>query len=436
MERKSSTKHKIKTIFAACIGNVVEWYDFSIYAYMAAIISVHFFETKDPITALLATFAAFAVGFIIRPLGGFVIGMYGDRVGRKRALSSAIILMALGTFMIGILPSYETIGIMAPILLVLARLIQGFSAGGEWTGGATFIVEHAEESTKGFWGSFHMVSVNVGMLLGSVTGVLLTTFMAEDILYAWGWRIPFIIGGIIGLIGLYMRVNMEETPEFKEVKEEQKHQEEKPNILITLLHTYKEMLVCIGITVFWTVAVYGLLTYMPVYLSDILGLSNQLSFLANTFSLILLIILTPIAGYLSDKFGRKKLLLTSTIGTLILIYPLFLMMASGSFPIIVLAVLILAALIAAFNGPAVVTLVELFPANIRYSSFSVGYNIAIAVFGGTAPFISTYLIQVTGFTLAPLFYILFAAIVTTITLIVVNFEKFQARAATITLKKA
>lgn len=436
MKEKSTTKHKIKTIFAACIGNVVEWYDFSIYAYMAAIISVNFFETQEPITALLATFAAFAVGFIIRPLGGFVIGVYGDKVGRKSALSTAIILMALGTFMIGVLPTYETIGIFAPILLVIARLIQGFSAGGEWTGGATFIVEHAEESTKGFWGSFHMVSVNIGMLLGSVTGVLLTTFMSEEILYSWGWRIPFIIGGIIGLIGLYMRINMEETPEFKTVKEKRKVKEEKPKIIVTLIHTYKEVLVCIGITVFWTVAVYGLLTYMPVYLSDILGLSSQLSFLANTFSLILLIILTPIAGYLSDKFGRKQLLLTSTIGTLILIYPLFLMMASGSFPIIVTAVLILAALIATFNGPAVVTLVELFPANIRYSSFSVGYNIAIAAFGGTAPFISTYLIQVTGVTLAPLFYIVFAAIVTTTTLIVVNFSKFQARTSEMILKKS
>src|SRR5699024_9543569 len=387
-------KKRVKAVTAAAIGNIVEWYDFSVYTYLAAMISYNFFVSDDQLTSLLATFAAFAVGFLMRPIGGFLIGVYGDKVGRKKALSLVIIMMAIGTFMIGILPTYETIGVWAPILLVFGRLIQGFSTGGEWTGGATFIVEHAPNERKGFWGSFHMVSVNIGMLLGSITGVLLTTFMAEEILYSWGWRIPFIIGGILGLVGLYMRFNIEETPEFEAMKEEQEkllenkevntnEEVKEPNIWKVLMYTYKEALACMGISVFWTVAVYGLLTYMPVYLSDILGLSEQLGFVANTLALILLIILTPFAGHLSDKYGRKPLLLFATVGTLILVYPLFLLMNTVSFPLIVVAVLIFAVLIASFNGPAVVTLVELFPADVRYSSFSIGYNLTISLFGGT-----------------------------------------------------
>lgn len=423
-----SKQKRIKAVIAASAGNLVEWFDFGVYGYFASIIAVNFFVSDNHIVSLMVTFATFAVGFFMRPLGAIVIGAYGDRAGRKKALAFTVIMMAIATFMIGILPTYDQIGIWAPILLVIARLIQGFSAGGEWGGSASFMVEYADESSKGFWGSWQQVSTSGGLFLGSLFGLLLTNIMTAEALESWGWRIPFLIGGILGLIGLYLRAKVEETPEFEAAEE--KGEVSKSPLLDTLRNYHKEVLTGLGFTIFWTVSYYGLLTYTPSFISDIVGLSAQLSFLANSLAIMVLLVLIPISGRLSDKIGRKPLLLFSTIGGIILTYPLYLMMSTGSFLLILTAEVIFSILIAAFSGAGVAAITEVFPTKVRYSALSIGYNVATAVFGGTAPFVSTYLINLTDSHVSPALYIILAAIVTTLVLLRIDFERFKDNSAT------
>lgn len=420
-------KERRKAVTAAAMGNLVEWFDFGVYGYFASILAVNFFVSESHIVSLMATFATFAVGFFMRPLGAIVIGAYGDRAGRKKALAFTVIMMAVATFIIGILPTYHQIGLWAPFLLVLARLAQGFSAGGEWGGSASFMVEYADESSKGFWGSWQQVSTSGGLFLGSLSGLILSHAMSADALESWGWRVPFIIGGILGLIGLYLRTKVEETPEFEAVEES--GEVSKAPLVDTLRNYHKEVLTGFGFTTFWTVSYYGLLTYTPAFISDIVGLSQQQSFLANSLALIVLLILIPVAGHLSDRYGRKPLLLFATIGGIILTYPLYLMMATGSFGLVLIAEIIFSILIASFSGAGVAAITEIFPTKVRYSALSIGYNFAIAVFGGTAPFISTYLINMTGSNVSPAIYIILAAIVTTLVVWRINFNRFREEPA-------
>lgn len=418
-----SNRARMKAIVAGSVGNLVEWFDFSIYAIFATMIAANFFALEGSSSSLLATFATFAVGFLMRPLGAIVIGAYGDRAGRKKALGLTIIIMGIGTLMIGIIPTHDQIGIWAPILLIVARFIQGFSAGGEWGGSSTYIVESADNHSRGFWGSWQQVSTSGGMLLGSLTGVLLTSVMSNEALLAWGWRIPFIAGGLLGFIGLYMRRGIEETPEFTKA---QKQGEISKVPFFEAIRNYRtEIMLGMGINIFWTVAYYGLLTFMPTFLSKFIGLSAQLAFLASTISMVVLMVLIPIMGHLSDRIGRKPLMLVSTLGCIILTYPLFLLIASGSFLWIILAEIIFCALIAMYAGPGVAAIVEIFPTKVRYSSLSIGYNISGALFGGTAPFLSTYLINQTGSYLSPAFYIIFASVVTSIIIWRMNFNRNQ-----------
>ncbi|WP_339161881.1 MFS transporter [Siminovitchia sp. FSL W7-1587] len=403
-----------KSVFAGSIGNVVEWFDYSIYAYFATYIAANVFMTDDSLSSLLQTFATFAVGFLMRPIGALVIGRYGDKVGRRKALSLTIIIMSLGTFLMGIIPSHEIIGIWAPILLVIARLSQGFSAGGEYGAAASYIVESANKHLRGFWGSFQEVSVTVGTLSGAMFFVLLTTFMPVPMLEEWGWRIPFFVSGILGVAGLYIRKKANESPEFEDAK---KSEDTCNGNVFSLFSKYrKQMLTGIGFTIFWTVSYYGLLTFIPTYLTGVLGLPDKVSLIAKIIAPMIILIFVPIFGFVSDRVGRKPLLLASSISLGILIYPLFLMIATGKSVLIVIAMIIYALLIALYSGPGVATVVEIFPVKVRHSTLSFSYNVAVACFGGTAPFISTYLIQVTNMQIAPAFYVIFSTIITTIVL--------------------
>lgn len=413
-----------KAVIAGAVGNTMEWFDFGVYAYFATIIATLFFPSADPVASLLASFAVFAIAFFMRPLGALIFGHFGDRIGRRNTLAAAIILMAIATFLIGILPTYEQIGVLAPILLVLARLLQGLSAGGEWGGSASFMVEYAPEGRRGFFGSWQQFSVVGGLLLGSATGALLTSTLSEAALNSWGWRVPFLIGLLLGVVGLYIRLQVDETPEFRAVV--QNREVAAAPIRETLRDHNRAGLVAIGFTLVWTVAYYLLLTYMPTYVSQTLEISASLALLSNTIGLVVLMALIPVMGALSDRIGRKPMLIGAAIGLAVLTYPMFLLISQGSFVLIVLAQIVFAVLIAMYSGPGPAALVEMFPTNVRYSALGVSYNLSVAVFGGTAPFIATFLINRTGSDLSPTFYMILAAVITLAVLVRIQ-ETYRSR---------
>jgi MHS family proline/betaine transporter-like MFS transporter len=403
-----------KAVIAGTIGNVLEWYDYSIYGYMAPVIGALFFPSSDPIATLLITFAVFALGFLMRPLGAVILGPYGDRVGRKKALSIAIILMGGATLMIGVLPTYQQIGIMAPILLVLARLLQGFSTGGEWGSGTAFIVEYASPGRRGLTGSWQQFSTGAGLLLGSLTATIITSTVSGEALSAWGWRIPFLLGILVAGVGFYLRWQIEETPKFQTIAKEEVAS---TPLLDSIKNHPKQILKAFGFAMHWAASYYLLLTYMPTYVSKVIKLPLSLALLSNVIVLLFFIAIVPLMGYLSDRIGRKPLLLASTIGFAVFSYPIFAMMSGGGFAIIVLSQMILAVFVACFSGPGPAAISELFPTKVRASALSIGYNLSTAIFGGTAPFVATYLIKVTGNNFSPTFYVICLSLVTMLVVI-------------------
>ncbi len=402
-----------RAVVAATFGNVLEWYDFSVYAFFAVTIGRLFFPSDDPTASLLATFAVFGVGFVVRPLGGIIIGWMGDRYGRRPALVLTIMLMAGGTVMIGLLPTYAAIGAAAPLLLVVARLIQGFSAGGEWGGSTAFMVEWAPEGKRGWYGSFQQMSVAAGLLLGSGMGALLTTVLTPEQVMDWGWRIPFLLGGVLGVVGQYMRRNVEETPAYREA------QEEAPAAAATPAPSgFALGLRAFGFTVLWTVSYYIFLNYMPTFTRNQVGLGPSESLWANTFSVLILVVLIPITGWLSDRVGRKPLLLASCAFFALATWPLMALMlgSQGSFGTVMLIQLLFGIAIALFSGPGPAAIAEIFPTRGRSTWMSASYALAVAIFGGFAPYIATWLIANTGNPMSPALYVIAAAVISFLTI--------------------
>jgi MHS family proline/betaine transporter-like MFS transporter len=408
------TQARTRAVTAAVIGNVLEWYDFAVYGYVATIIAKHFFPPGDEVAALLATFAAFGLGFVARPLGGIVIGWIGDAKGRKAALIITIMLMAVGTVLIGLIPSYSTIGVLAPVLLVAARLMQGFSAGGEWGGSTAFIVEWAPERRRGFYGSFQQMSVVAGLLLGSGIAALLSTVLPAAAMEGWGWRVPFLIGGIIGPVGMYIRRNIDETPAYRSAMASE--------TAVTARAAAGEVTSpfvlaarAFGFTILWTVAFYIFLAYMPTFTQRYVGLSRAAALWSNTAGLLLLMIAIPFFGLLSDRIGRKPLLLACCAAFIVLPYPLFVLMLGGaSLGTVLLIQLLIGLAIALFSGAGPAAIAEIFPTRSRSLYMSTGYSLAVAIFGGFAPFVAQWLIGWTGSPISPVFYVVAAAIVSTI----------------------
>ncbi len=401
-----------RAVMAAVIGNVLEWYDFAIYGYVATIIAHKFFPPGDEVSSLLATFATFGIGFAARPLGGIIIGRMGDTRGRKAALLLTIFTMAIGTVGIGLIPSYATIGLLAPILLVACRLLQGFAAGGEWGGATAFIVEWAPKGKRGYFGSWQQASVAGGLLLGSGTAALFSTLLSPDQMDAWGWRIPFILGIILLPVGLYMRSSIDETPAYREAQAAQAAaaQAKAP----PKVHAPGWILAtrAFGFTILWTVSYYVILYYMPTFTQKYAGLSRTESLWSNTLGLVVLAALIPLMGLISDRIGRKPMLLACCLAFVLLTYPLFAAMASGATLVTVMGIQILFALmIAMFSGPGPAAIAEMFPTHSRSTWMSTGYSLAVTVFGGFAPFIATWLINATGSPVAPTYYLIAAGVV-------------------------
>jgi MFS transporter, MHS family, proline/betaine transporter len=394
-----------RAVTAAVIGNVLEWYDFAVYGYVAAIIGKNFFPGTDDTTELLKAFLTFGLGFVARPIGGIVIGRMGDTHGRKAALMLTIFLMAAGTVLIGILPTYASIGVAAPALLLLARLMQGFSAGGEWGGSTAFIVEWAPRDRRGLFGSFQQMSVVAGLLLGSAFAALLNTLLTAEQMNEWGWRIPFLVGGILGPIGLYMRRTIEETPHYARVKDAAPTGSSSGFALAVR---------AFGFTIVWTVCFYVLLTYMPSWTAKYMNLTPAAALWSNSIGLVALIIGIPIMGHLSDRYGRRPLLLVCCIAFIVVPWPLFTYLASGNVPYLVLVLIQIgvALLISLYSGAGPAAIAEIFPTRSRSTWMTTGYALAVAVFGGSAPYLSQWLVKTYSPT-APLWYLIFAAVIST-----------------------
>jgi MFS transporter, MHS family, proline/betaine transporter len=405
-----------RAVGGAAIGNLLEWYDFSVYGYLAGTIGKLFFASSDATTQLLLSFSVFGVGFFMRPVGAIVIGHFGDKHGRKNALIFTVMAMALGTVLIGILPTYQSAGIAAAVLLTLARLIQGFSAGGEWGGSTAFLVEYAPLGRRGFIGSFQQVTTVGGLVLGSLVAWLLSLAFTDQQMLDWAWRLPFLLGIVIAPVGIYLRSKVEETPKYAEI--ERKHEVAKAPFLEMLESYPKETFTAFGFTLLWTVGFYIVLTYMPTYMRNQLSLPYSQSLFATLLGLILLAALIPVFGALSDRVGRRPLLIAACVLFAIGIYPMFaFIVAVHQFWAVVLNQLLWAIPLAFYSGAGPAAIAEIFPTNVRYVALSTGYNIAVAIFGGFAPTIATYLIQVTGNPLAPSFYVMASAVLSLIVML-------------------
>lgn len=410
-------------IVAGVIGNVLEWYDFAVYGYFVPIISQLFFPARTPLVSLLLTFSVFGVGFVMRPIGSVLFGQYGDRKGRKQALSLVIFLMALSTLAVGLLPTYDSAGVLAPLLLLIARLIQGLSGGGEWGGAAAYLVEFAPPHRRGFTGSWQQVSVGCGFLLGSFIAAVLSSALGPAQLLAWGWRIPFILGVVVGAVGAFMRWRLEDTPKFTEIAD---HHAVARSPLVEALTTFrKPTALAFGITLHNTVAYYAVLIYMTSWLTSAVKLPRPTALWIGTICLVAFVALVPIMGALSDRIGRRPLFIASCLGYALFAYPGFLLASSGSVAAALATQFVLVVFLAMYAGPGPAVYCELFPTRVRYTALSIGYNIPVAIFGGFAPFIATWLIAATGSILAPALYVVAASVTTLITMIWVRETAFE-----------
>lgn len=391
---------------ASFIGNFVEWFDYASYGYLAVVISRVFFPQTDTTVGLLSTFAVFAVSFVLRPIGAVVWGNWGDRFGRRWALSWSILLMSGSTFLIAFLPSYAAIGLAAPALLLVLRMIQGFSASGEYAGAATFLSEYAPANRRGLYTSLVPASTASGLLFGSVfvTALVLTTSSAS--MEAWGWRLPFLLAGPLGLIGRYIRVHLEDSPAYRRLAEGvSTTQVSRTPVREVFTHHRADLARAFGVTCLNAVAFYLILSYMPTYLSTELGLSDTSSFVASTISLTVYIGSIFLMGRISDYVGRRRMLLSACVLFIVLTVPLFAVLGTAGMVVIVLVEIGFGVMLTMNDGTLATFLSELFPTPVRYTGFAVSFNTANAVFGGTAPFVATWLIDVTGSVMAPAWYL-------------------------------
>ncbi len=409
LEPKVGEETRRKVIAASFIGNFVEWFDYAVYGYLAVTITAVFFPESDPKTGLLLTFALFAISFLVRPIGGFVWGHIGDRIGRRAALSWSILIMSAATFCIALIPGYAAIGVWAPILLLVIRVIQGFSASGEYAGASAFLVEYAPPKRRGIYAAVVPASTATGLLLGSLLAALLTGLLSADQMQEWGWRLPFLLAAPMGLIGRYIRTKLEDTPAFRALAAEDNAV--KAPVKNLFRSHWRQLLQAVGAVLLNAVGFYVILSYMPTYLSEELGLAATESYIATTIALLTYIGFIFLTGMLSDRYGRKKVLMSASVLFILLTVPAFMLLGTGNFLVIVLVQILLGGMLTLNDGTLPSFLAEMFPTKVRYSGFAVSFNLSNALFGGTAPMMATLLIAATANDLAPAFYLVAAAVV-------------------------
>ncbi|MFD0434902.1 proline/glycine betaine transporter ProP [Streptomyces sp. WAC 01325] len=410
-----------RAVKAAALGNAMEWFDFGIYSYLAVTIGHVFFPSGNETVQLLSSFATFAVSFLVRPIGGMVFGPMGDRIGRKKVLALTMIMMAIGTCAIGLIPSYAAIGFWAPVLLILFRLVQGFSTGGEYGGASTFIAEYAPDKRRGFYGSFLELGTLAGYVGAAGLVTLMTSLLGSGGMESWGWRVPFLVAGPLGLVGLYLRLRLDETPAFRKLEDESLHRASdaasavetsaKGDLAKIFRDYWPTLILCICLVGAYNIADYMLLSYMPTYLSDEMGYSETHGLLVLIATMTVLMLIINQVGRLCDRLGRKPLLMAGMVGFLVLSLPAFLLVRQGSLVAVSAAMLMLGLSMVCLLGTMSATLPALFPTQVRYGSLSVGYNLSASLFGGTTPLVITALISVTGSELMPAYYVMAAAVV-------------------------
>ena len=401
---------RLRTSLVGGVGNLLEWYDFAVFGYFAPFISTQFFPTDDPISGLINTFGVFAAGYLARPIGGVLFGQIGDRLGRKRALQLSIFLMAVPTTLIAFLPTHATVGVFAPVLLIILRLAQGVSVGGEFIGSCCYLVEAAPPGRRGFFGSWSTFGTIGGMLVGSAVATLIQDWLSTDEIHAWGWRLPFLGGLLVGVVGWQMRRGTEETPEF--VRLQGAGRIEQRPALQALREMPVRVLQVAGIVLLFGVAIYTLFVWMPTYLTHFVKPPVPHALLINTLCMVLLIATMPVAGLLADRFGYKTILGIGALVTGIVVYPLFKYIDTGTAAATAIALAVFAILNALLQGAMPVAMADLFPTRLRYSAMAIGYNITLALFGGTAPLVATWMIKTTGDLAAPAWYLIAIAAMT------------------------
>lgn len=395
-----------KSMFGTSIGNAMEWFDFGIYSFLAVTMGKVFFPEIDPAFQLIYAFATFAVAFIARPIGGMFFGMLGDRIGRKNVLAITMILMSAATLSIGLIPGFAAIGITAQILLLSARLVQGFSTGGEYAGAMTYIAETTPDKKRSFMASGLEVGTLVGYIAGAGLVTLLTYILGSETMVAWGWRIPFFIAAPLGIIGFYFRNHLDETPAFKAMNQTIEERKENSSLKEIFTEHRKALLICTAIVIFYNVMSYTVLTYMPSYMSEELGYSEEKGLLLLVLVMVAMIPLVMAMGHLSDRIGRNRVLKAGLIGAIVLSVPAFMLVRSGNIYGAFFGLLILGILLSTLQGSLPATLPSLFFTKVRYGALAITYNTATSLFGGTTPVLVAWLVSVTGNKMVPAYYLM------------------------------
>ena len=411
MSTSTVSVSRTRQVVAAVIGNALEWYDFIVYGFLASIIARQFFPAEDEYASLLMALATFGVGFFMRPVGGILLGIYSDRKGRKAAMQLIILLMTVSIALIAFAPNYAAIGMGAPLLIVVARMLQGFATGGEYASATAFLVESAPAHRKGLYGSWQLVGQCLAVFGGAAMVALVTRLFSPEVLDLWGWRLPFLIGLLIGPVGLWIRKHMDEPQAFIEARRQLRGKG--PTLMQVVRDHRRSILVSMGLCCGSTVSFYVVLVNMPTFAHKNLGLPLDQVLLVQMLAVALMTVVIPLSGALSDRLGRRPVLLAFSLAFFVMVYPLYVWVAAApSIERLLVMQVLLCTAIGGFFGPAPTALAEQFPVEVRSTGVSVAYNVAVMVFGGFAPLIVTWLSKVLGTPVAPAFYVLFACLLT------------------------
>ena len=404
-----------RAIVGSSIGNFVEWYDYGLYGYYASVFATLFFPEGNRVAALLGAFGIFGVAFVVRPLGALFFGSYGDRHGRRNTLVAVVVLISTATALVGVLPTYASVGLVAPVLLLLLRVLQGFSAGGEFGGATAILAEFAPAHRRGFYGSWQGFTQGLAPLLVALMGALLAGGLSEEDFESWGWRVPFLFAAPLGLVGLFLRLRLDETPEFRRLRE---HEEVPQAPIREMLRSHRgSVLRGIGLIVGWTTSIYTFIIYMPTYLTETLGLSFGQSLLVNAIGLVVHTAVIPFIAIASDRVGRRPPVIAGALATLLLAYPGYALMGTGSLPVITGVQIVFGLCVACFASVLPAALSELFPTRTRYSGLALTYSLGVGIFGGLAPIVSTLLLKATGDDRAVAYYVTGGGLVALLTVL-------------------